>query len=281
LNYLTLPTLQCRPFCCCFVLPAPIPCLSSQLPLMELYVHRLLPSLPQHLFFLILTACCASLIPCCLSLNAQYQYCQNHSKCGTMNISYPFGVGNLGCGLPSFQINCINNSSLVIKIDRQNYRILAFLDPTLVIITRGQNCQSLDASINNQIKSSEFEGTVFNFTATENLTLYRYKCKIPDQLQPLKCNASLYYSLYEDKSSTRECRMGQVTVHAAIIHSVRKTESCESCQASQGICGYKTSGSTVPAPFLCYCNDGSRTDKCPGHGMLYFKFPQNYLELLV
>jgi hypothetical protein len=230
---------------------------------MELYVHRLLPSLPQNLFFLILTACCASLFPCSLSWDAKYQYCKDNSKCGTMHIRYPFGVGNRGCGLPSFQINCVHNSSSVIKIHGQSYTILAFLDPTLVIITRGQKCQFLDASMNNQTKSSEFECTVFTFTATENLTVYMYKCNIPDQLQPSKCNASLYYSLYEHKSSTRECHMGQVTVHAAIIHSVAKNESCESCQASQGICGYKTSASTIAASFLCYCNDGSRTDKCP------------------
>jgi hypothetical protein len=248
---------------------------------MELYVHRLLPSLPQHLFFLILTACCASLFPFSLSWDAQYEYCKNNTYCGTMHIRYPFGVGNRGCGLPSFQINCINNSSSVIKTDRQNYTILAFLDPTLVIITRGQNCRFLGVSMNSKTKSSEFEGTAFTFTAAESLTVYTYKCSIPNLLQPSKCNASLYYSLYEDKNSSPECHMGQVTVHAALIQSVAKNKSCESCGSSGGICGYNTSDSTAASPFLCYCKNGPRTDKCPGHGMLYFKFPQNYLELLV
>eukprot|EP00253_Pinus_taeda_P016559 PITA_16559 len=230
--------------------------------------QRLLHSLPQYLFFLIATLGCASLFPCSLSLDARYQYCQNNSKCGTAHIHYPFGVGSRGCGHPSFQINCVQNSSFFIPIDGRNYTILMFLPPKLVI-TRGQNCQFLNDSKNSRIQSLEFAGTVFTFKATVNLTLSVYKCKEQDHLSLTKCNASssVYYS-YKEENSASACSMEQVPVYAVLIHPDAigiQYESCTSCQASNGICGYNTSVSTAPPPFVCYCNDGPSSDKCPGH----------------
>jgi hypothetical protein len=197
-----------------------------------------------------------------------------------MNISYPFGVGNRGCGHPSFQINCVQNLSSVITINGHIYTILAFYH-NLFVIVRGQNCQFLNDSNNNQIQSSEFPGTVFTFKGTGKLTLYVYKSNKQDQLQASKCNASVYYALNKINYSTPGSSMGQVTANAAFIELVTKSESCKSCEAGHGICGYNTSDSTAASPFVCYCKDGPCTDKCPGHGMLYFKFLQNYLELLV
>lgn len=258
------------------------------MPIISFSVHgiicssqRLLHSMPQYLFFLIATLGCASLFPCSLSLDAQYQYCQNNSKCGIAHIDYPFGVGSRGCGHPSFQINCVQNSSFVIPIRGRNYTLLtALLPATTLVITRGQNCQFLNDS---KIQSSEFAGTVFRFKATGKITLYVYKCKEHDHLSLPKCNASssVYYS-YEN--STSACSMEQVPVYVALIQPVTvqlQYERCTSCQGSYGICGYKTSVSIGPPPFVCYCNDGPSTDKCPGHGMLYLKFPQNHLQPLV
>eukprot|EP00253_Pinus_taeda_P016233 PITA_16233 len=230
---------------------------------------RLLPFLPAHLFFLIVSVGCASLFPCSLCLDAQYQYCQNNTKCGIMEIQYPFGVGNRGCGLPSFQISCLQNSSFVIPIRDRNYTILTFLPPMLAI-TRGQNCQFLNHSINNPIGFREFAGTKFTVKATENLTMYVYKCKEQDHLHKVllpKCTAGLYYS-FEKENSTSACSMEQLPVYTALIQPdhVLKDESCRSCEASHGICGYNTSVSTASPPFVCYCNDGPRTDKCPSHG---------------
>eukprot|EP00253_Pinus_taeda_P025338 PITA_25338 len=228
--------------------------------------HRFLPSLPQFLFSLVVIIGCASLFPCSLSLDAQYEYCKSNSKCGTFNIGYPFGVGNRGCGLPNFQLDCVQKSSFVISIRGRTYTVLASVSSTILVIIRGQNCHFLNHSNNNAIPSSEFAGTFFTFKATETLTLYAYRCNIQDQSDPLKCNASVYYSLYENKNFAPACSAGQVIVNALVIQSVPRNEVCKSCEASHGICGYNTSDSTPTARFVCYCNEGPRTDKCPGHG---------------
>eukprot|EP00253_Pinus_taeda_P032654 PITA_32654 len=231
--------------------------------------YHLLPSIPQNLFFLIVIVGCSSLFPCSLSLDAQYQYCRNNSECGIFKIRYPFGAGNRGCGLRSFQINCIQNSTSVIRIRGRNYTIQGHIRRNTLVITRGQDCQLLkNHSINNPIQSSEFADTDFKLKAAENLTLYVYKCKEEDQLHLPKCNATVYYS-YENGNLTSSCSVEQQPVYGALIQaaSVRKDDkSCRSCEASDGICGYNNSVSTAAAPFLCYCKDGPRTDKCPGHG---------------
>eukprot|EP00253_Pinus_taeda_P009731 PITA_09731 len=205
----------------------------------------LLHSLPQYLFFLIATLGYASLIPCSLSLDAQYQYCRNNSKCGTAHIYYPFGVENRGCGDPRFQINCVQNSSFVIPIRGWNYTLLTALLP----------------------------GTVFTFKATVNLTLYVYKCKEHDPLSLPKCNASssAYYS-YKEENSASACSMEQVPVYAVLIQPVAvglQYKRCESCEGNHGRCGYNTLVSTVPPLFVCYCDDGPSTDKCPSHGCIF------------
>jgi hypothetical protein len=66
-----------------------------------------------------------------------------------------------------------------------------------------------------------------------------------------------------------------------VTDDTKRAENCKSYEASGGICGYNISDSTAAAPFVCYCKDGPRRDKCVGHGMLYLYFLQNFLELLV
>eukprot|EP00253_Pinus_taeda_P023786 PITA_23786 len=213
--------------------------------------QRLLPSLPQYLFFFVVTVGCTSLFPCSLSLDAKYEYCQNNSKCGTLNIEYPYGVGNRGCGDPRFQVHCVQNSNFVIPIHGMNYTIHALLPPRTLVITRGQNCQFLDPSINKSIQSSQFERTGFTLTATEVLTVYVYKYKEQDHLHLSRCNASVSYS-YEKDNSTSASPLEQLPVPAALIVPVLKDdESCTLCQESHGICGYNTA-----AQFVCYCKDG-------------------------
>eukprot|EP00253_Pinus_taeda_P003830 PITA_03830 len=230
--------------------------------------RRLLRSLPQYLFFLTLGS--ASLFPRSLTFDAQYQYCQNNTKCGHIEIQYPFGVGNRGCGDPSFQINCVQNSTSVIPIRGRNYTMLLAFPDTTLLITRGQDCQFLENhSINNSIQSSEFAHSVFTVKGAANLTLYVYKCREQDQLHLPKCNATVYYSLYEKGNLTSRCPVEPLPVYVVLIQTAsnpKDVKRCSSCEASDGICGYNTSVSTAPPPFVCYCKDGPRTHKCPGHG---------------
>lgn len=259
---------------------------------MELYVPRLLPSAPPHVIFLILTACCASLIRCSLCFDAQYEYC--------INITYPLGVGNRGCGHPGFQISCKQNSTIVIEIHGRSYTILSMYSPNYFIIVRGDNCNFFNRPFNNlQIPFPEYGGAPFHISGKENRTLNVYKCNIPFQdafdstegqfplhdsfdfteWQLRKCNATIFYDFYNlGNSIIRGCSMKQVVVEVGKARYVstgrKRDEDCKSCEASGGICGYKISDTT--SPFLCYCKEGPSTHKCPSHGMLYFNFKQYY-----
>eukprot|EP00253_Pinus_taeda_P033340 PITA_33340 len=113
---------------------------------------------------------------------------------------------------------------------------------------------------------------------TENRTLNVYNCKNEAQLLQLynlsmvngKCNASVYYGLYDNGNLTQGCSKTQGTVDVGsmqlLYNDTKRDESCKSCEASQGICGYRYNTSDSPAPFVCYCKDGPRTDNCHSHG---------------
>eukprot|EP00253_Pinus_taeda_P033729 PITA_33729 len=214
---------------------------------MELYARRLLPSLPRHLFIIILTACCASLFPCYLCLDLQYQYCQNTRTCGPVtNISYPLGVGNRGCGHPHFQIDCLQNLSPVITIQGHNYTIIErhFI---FSLIVRGEKCKFLEDPIHMQIPHPRRTDTIV-ISDTENRTLNVYNCKNEAQLNNSrmvngKCNATVYYGLYDNGTLVPGCSKTQVTVDVGsmqpLTNDPKRDESCKSCEASQGICGYR------------------------------------------
>eukprot|EP00253_Pinus_taeda_P028331 PITA_28331 len=243
---------------------------------MELYVSRFLPSLPPHVLFLILVACCASLIPCSLCFDAQYEYCLNARKCGTMNLTYPFGVGNRGCCHPRFQINCAQKSIPVIHIHGQNYTILRMDSPSIINIVRGENCDFFDRPFNNlHIPLSQHGDASVYIAGKENQTLDVYNCNIPFQdgfdctkWQILKCNATIFYDFFSSGHSIRGCSMKRVVVEVGkagyFSNDTKRDKGCKSCEVSGGICGYNISDSTWP--FLCYCKDGPRTHKCQGHG---------------
>eukprot|EP00253_Pinus_taeda_P021453 PITA_21453 len=260
---------------------------------MELHVPRL-PSISVHHVFLVLTACCASIFPCLLCLDRQYQYCQNTSKCGSMDIKYPFGVGNRGCGHPKFQINCVQNSSPVIEIHDQSYTILRFYIQKNFFIARGKNCNFFYHRSNYpQIPLSENGDDRFKILGKENRTLGVYRCNMSFQnaldytgeQQLWKCNATVYYDFYSSgRSMIPGCSIEQVDVEVGetqyVSTDTQRNNSCNSCEATGGICGYNNLDSTN-LPFLCYCKDGPHTHKCSGHGMFYFNLLQNYLELEV
>eukprot|EP00253_Pinus_taeda_P012733 PITA_12733 len=234
---------------------------------MELYVHRPLPSLPPHIFFIILTACCASLFPCSLCFDLQYQYCQNTSKCAYMNIPYPLGVGNRGCGHPNFQIYCVHNLAPAITIQGQNYTILEFINHlNPFVIVRGEQCKFLDDSIDMQIPPP-IRADIAMRIAKENRTLNVYKCKKQAQLDLSilvsgKCNSSVSYGLYDSGNGMPGCSKAQVTVDVGLMllvyNDTKRDESCRSCDASRGICGYRYNTSDSTSPFVCYCKDGPR-----------------------
>jgi len=244
---------------------------------MELCVPRPLPCMPSRFFFFIVTACYASLLPYSVCFDAQYEYCQNTGrKCGGMNITYPFGVGNRGCGLSaSTQIECVHNSSPVIEIDRRNYIIRKIeYDINRFVIFRNESCHFSDDPINIGSNSAD---TVFRIANKANWTLNVVNCNkyVQDTQkgQINQCNATVYYYSSSidtpGRFSIPGCSMRTILVEVGnmnwVTDDTKRGESCKSCEASGGICGYNISDSTAAAPFVCYCKDGPRRDKCPGH----------------
>eukprot|EP00253_Pinus_taeda_P033387 PITA_33387 len=238
---------------------------------MESYVF----SPPRHAFFVFITACCASLIRYSLCLDAQYEYCLNTSNCGSMNLTYPFGVGKRGCGHPGVQINCLQNSSPVIEIHAQNYTIQRAYSPNFLVV-RDKDCNYFDHSSNNlQIPLSQYGDVIFDILGKENRTLNVYKCNIAfqdafDYTEGLlwKHNATVYCGFFISGHSIKGCSMKQVVVEIGIARyisrDIKRDKDCKSCAASGGICGYNILDSTLP--FLCYCKDEPCIDQCHGHG---------------
>lgn len=234
---------------------------------MELYVPGL-PSIPIHLVFLIVTACCASLFPYSLSWDAQYEVCQNNI-CDNITFEYPFGVGKHGCGDPGFQIDCVQNSNPVIEINDQDYTILQSYQNNTFEIVKGQFCQ-----FSEELQASEFAGSNFSITSSPKLTLKVYQCSTPLVAAiglVRKCNDTFYYTFNDMGYLMPPCVVAeQVTVYDGITellyNDTQRKASCTSCQDTGGICGYNVSVTAGVAPFLCYCMDGAHIDKCSGKG---------------
>lgn len=245
-----------------------IPVISSHPLPMELYVPGL-PSIPIHLVFLIVTACCASLFPYSLSWGNQYEICQSNKTCDNITFEYPFGVGKNGCGDPRFQVDCVLNSNPVIEINNQEYTILQHYQNNSFLIVKGQDCQFSDG-----LQASEFAGSGFNITSSYKWTLNVYRCDasfvdIGGEFR--KCNDTFHYTLSDLGYLVPLCGVPQqVTVYDGISEllydDTQRNESCTSCRGSGGICGYNVSVTDGVAPFLCYCEDGPHTDKCSGKG---------------
>eukprot|EP00253_Pinus_taeda_P008698 PITA_08698 len=235
---------------------------------MELYAPGL-PSIPKHLVFLIVTACCASLFPYSLSSDAQYEFCRYNNTCDNITFQYPFGVGKHGCGDPRFQIVCVQNSNPVIEINDQDYTILQSYQNNTFEIVKGQECQFSEG-----LQASEFAGSDFSITSSLKLTLKVYQCSTPLVAATglvRKCNDTFYYTLNDMGYLVPSCVVAeQVTVYAGIsellYNDTQRNESCTSCRESGGTCGYNVSVTDGVAPFLCYCMDGARINKCSGKG---------------
>uniref|UniRef100_A0A803KZW3 Protein kinase domain-containing protein n=1 Tax=Chenopodium quinoa TaxID=63459 RepID=A0A803KZW3_CHEQI len=66
-----------------------------------------------------------------------HQLC--NESCGKFRVSFPFYINNASCGfsnpplLESFQLTCLNSTSLFLNIDSQNYRVLEFFSDGVLV----------------------------------------------------------------------------------------------------------------------------------------------------
>ncbi|KAK9743251.1 hypothetical protein RND81_03G226800 [Saponaria officinalis] len=57
-----------------------------------------------------------------------------NETCGVFQVSYPFYINNPSCGYSnSFQLSCLNSTSLFLNINSQNYRVLEFFSDGILV----------------------------------------------------------------------------------------------------------------------------------------------------
>ncbi|XP_048129383.1 LEAF RUST 10 DISEASE-RESISTANCE LOCUS RECEPTOR-LIKE PROTEIN KINASE-like 2.7 [Rhodamnia argentea] len=114
------------------------------------------------------------------AVDPSYLSCSSTISCGVLqNASYPFwGLTRASyCGLPDFQVTCLDNTTPLLNISNQNFRVLQFNDTTKVMTVAREDywntiCPTSFVNTTQEITSS------FSYTSDtlpSNLTLY-YGC---------------------------------------------------------------------------------------------------------
>ncbi|XP_074263488.1 probably inactive receptor-like protein kinase At2g46850 [Silene latifolia] len=83
-----------------------------------------------------------------------------NETCGDFQVSYPFYINNASCGWSNtFQLSCLNSTSLFLNIDSQNYRILEFFSDGILLNFPGfsNTCRPY-----NDLNSFKFNANNFN-----------------------------------------------------------------------------------------------------------------------
>ncbi|GLJ09849.1 hypothetical protein SUGI_0116980 [Cryptomeria japonica] len=166
---------------------------------------------------------------------------------------FPFGTAHRSCGLPSYQLDCVQNVRPVIGIGRQNYTILQiFYHNKTFKLTDDKYFQ--DCTFSNPIDATWDSGnSIFNIINVNNASLQVYVCGG-------KC---LPYGSYPPEYHNLSCSPKMVTIPAATVQwsiPEEREQSCRDCEKSKGFCGYSLSNSGNF--FICYCQDGPHSKQC-------------------
>ncbi|XP_057835233.2 rust resistance kinase Lr10 [Cryptomeria japonica] len=185
--------------------------------------------------------------------NGKYEYCKSNQTCGSRNFMFPFGTAHRSCGLPSYQLDCVQNVRPVIGIGRQNYTILQiFYHNKTFKLTDDKYFQ--DCTFSNPIDATWDSGnSIFNIINVNNASLQVYVCGG-------KC---LPYGSYPPEYHNLSCSPKMVTIPAATVQwsiPEEREQSCRDCEKSKGFCGYSLSNSGNF--FICYCQDGPHSKQC-------------------
>ncbi|KAB1211209.1 hypothetical protein CJ030_MR6G021601 [Morella rubra] len=208
----------------------------------------------------------------------QYGNCSAPSKCGGMNLSYPFWGPNRPnyCGHPDFQLNC-SGDALQIRITTLNYRVLAINYSSRTLkLARADYWKTIYPT---QIVDTTINTTIFSYASdTTHLKLY-YDCPVTNQFDCPVNNTdftSFYVNASAVNSSLDMCKYNvgvPVVLSAAQTVAGKLTEAaliqaidggftlrwsaddamCENCQKSSGRCGFDT----IKNSFACHCADGN------------------------
>ncbi|XP_057815984.2 wall-associated receptor kinase-like 14 [Cryptomeria japonica] len=136
-------------------------------------------------------------LPCCSSSSAHDKN-KCSEQCGSLAIPYPFHLSRQ-CGLPGFKLECMNSSTLVVRLDNVKYTILSFSSDSIVIDPLGSTCEL-------SVKSFRFRGNKYYGISLENFlqlsdcrnsSACLVNCNIPIKRNNAECkyNATCCYPL--------------------------------------------------------------------------------------
>ncbi|KAL2893468.1 hypothetical protein RDABS01_009377 [Bienertia sinuspersici] len=106
-----------------------------------------------------------------------HQIC--NETCGSFQVSFPFYINKASCGWSkpplndSFQLSCVNSSSLFVNIDSQNYKVLEFFSDGVLVDFPGvsNTCRPY-----NDLKSFGFGGNGYFGISSDNV-IGLYDCE--------------------------------------------------------------------------------------------------------
>ncbi|KAL4573390.1 hypothetical protein LXL04_020193 [Taraxacum kok-saghyz] len=233
------------------------------------------------------------------SSDSSYPNCLSY-RCGNINISYPFWrIGSETttqlCGYPGFGINCSYNgerSFPSITLGNDSYSI-----PN--IIYERESIVLIDDDVSNAVSIMDCPRVRHNITigtlpfvfVNQNVNLsFHFNCTgVPDFASEIPClssptNKSCVSRVdlepqnfnWEEFSCDEEVvtmaldvfgsesRLGTEFIgalRAGFELSWWRTEDCEKCEESRGLCGYNKN----TTEFMCFCSDGTATlEHCNG-----------------
>ncbi|XP_057835235.1 LEAF RUST 10 DISEASE-RESISTANCE LOCUS RECEPTOR-LIKE PROTEIN KINASE-like 1.2 isoform X2 [Cryptomeria japonica] len=223
---------------------------------------------------------CAIFLQITACLAASYGKCHSPNfDCAGINMSYPFGILNQGCGLLGFQVDCEGNPQL--HVHRNDYRILnaSLISQRRITMVNQKlfKACSLDPDVYDDLSNSHFLVSRQNSNITE---LRDCGKKIPKQIVKFHCNnrsgefEEWYFGFDVEKSESctevysvpvLEKPKTMPKQSSQFIQLLRRGfqvewqdpkiifPDCGSCEATKGICGYHPYTET----FCCYCPNGS------------------------
>ncbi|XP_065848345.1 LEAF RUST 10 DISEASE-RESISTANCEUS RECEPTOR-LIKE PROTEIN KINASE-like 1.4 isoform X3 [Euphorbia lathyris] len=226
-----------------------------------------------------------------------FPYCNHTFSCGNLtNIDYPFSGGLRPdyCGLPGFQLTCVDNSTTLITINSLLYRVIELNQLTQTLLLSREDL--FNTTCTNLLIDTNFNNTLFAFGSnTEIVTLF-YGCNdsvLPETSKPansftceIKGGKVDAYYLFGSVSAPKDpiltvfhCSASiQVPILFELLHVLESnrsllshvlnrgfnatyrnpfTQDCVKCYHSGGECGFDLTFGHA----LCICDDHR---PCPG-----------------
>lgn len=251
--------------------------------------------LPMHSSaFSLITILFSLLAPAMFAARDTFPYCNHTFSCGNLtNIYYPFSGGQRPdyCGLPGFQLTCVDNSTTLMTINSLEYRVLELNQLSQTLLLSREDL--FNTTCTNLLINTTLNNTLFSSGANNEVVTLFYGCDdsvFPETIKPehlftceINGKEDAYYLIgplpRDPMLSQFQCgaaisvpiQSGFVDVlgsNRSLLSNVLKqgfnatysnpfNEDCLKCFHSGGECGFNlSSGHSV-----CICLDDQ---PCPG-----------------